>query len=189
MMGVIFNVIEEAVTREHGATTWDALLDAAGLDGSYSALGNYPDADLAGLVAAAASALGTDEPSVMRWAGRAAIPLLAERFPHFFSAHSGTLEMVRALNTMIHPEVRKLYPGAVCPHFGFSMGEDGRLRMLYRSPRRLCPLVEGFLAGVAAYFQEALEVQEESCMHRGDACCTFRLAATRPALTCQPVAA
>jgi predicted hydrocarbon binding protein len=189
MMGVIFNVIEEAVTREHGAATWDALLDAAGLDGSYSALGNYPDADLIGLVGAAATALGTDEPAVLRWAGRAAIPVLAERFPHFFSAHSSTLEMVRALNTMIHPEVRKLYPGAVCPHFGFSVGEDGRLRMLYRSPRRLCPLAEGFLAGVAAHFQEELAVEEESCMHRADACCTFRLATARRALSCEAAAA
>jgi hypothetical protein len=189
MMGVIFNVIEDAVTRAHGADTWDALLDMAGLDGSYSALGNYKDAELGAIVTAAAEKLGTDERSVLRWAGQAAMPILAERFPQMFDAHSGSVEMVRALNTLIHPEVRKLYPGAVCPHFGFAAAEGGRLRMLYNSPRRLCALVEGFLAGVAEHFGEHLTVEKETCMHDGAASCTFRLAAAPKVLRCEAMTA
>ena len=53
MKGVVFNLLEAVVEEEHGEAAWDGLLDATGLDGSYTSLGNYPDADLVGLVGAA----------------------------------------------------------------------------------------------------------------------------------------
>ena len=42
MKGVIFNVAEFTVTDEFGAETWDDLLEAADVDGAYTALGDYP---------------------------------------------------------------------------------------------------------------------------------------------------
>jgi glycine cleavage system aminomethyltransferase T len=41
--GIVFNLLEEVVTRTHGEHIWDALLDAAELSGSYTSLGSYPD--------------------------------------------------------------------------------------------------------------------------------------------------
>src|SRR5438874_2247890 len=43
MKGVVFNLLEEIVVREHGEETWDLLLERAGLGGVYTSLGNYPD--------------------------------------------------------------------------------------------------------------------------------------------------
>ena len=42
MKGIIFNLVEEAVTAGHGEQTWDAILEAADLGGEYTSLGNYP---------------------------------------------------------------------------------------------------------------------------------------------------
>src|SRR4029450_10824779 len=53
MKGVVFNLLEEVVRRRHGEDTWDALLDQAGLAGSYTSLGSYPDEDMSKLVLAA----------------------------------------------------------------------------------------------------------------------------------------
>ena len=58
MKGIIFNLVEEVVTAAYGEDTWDSLLDEAGLDGSYTSLGSYPDEDLFQLVGAASKALG-----------------------------------------------------------------------------------------------------------------------------------
>jgi hypothetical protein len=52
MQGVIFNLAEEVIVASYGEDTWDTLLDKAGLDGSYTSLGNYPNGDLFRLVSA-----------------------------------------------------------------------------------------------------------------------------------------
>lgn len=180
MKGVIFNVLEEVVTRHHGAGTWEDLLDAAGVDGAYTSLGNYPDAEMEALVGAAAQALDLEADAVLRWFGTAAMPVLAARYPGFFTAHRSTDGFLQSLNTIIHPEVRKLYPGAACPHFGFGVEPDGRLRMVYRSPRRMCALAEGFIAGAAAHYGEQVEVVQDGCMHDGAEACTFHVRAAPP---------
>ena len=119
MKGIYFNLLEAVVTRDHGEVTWDALLEAAGLDGAYTSLGSYSDDDLMKLVAAASSVLGITPEAVLRWVGREALPLEAERFPSFFSGHVSAQSFILTLNDMIHPEVRKLYPGADVPDFEF----------------------------------------------------------------------
>lgn len=55
MKGIIFNLAEEVVSDAYGPDTWDDLLDAWGVDGAYTSLGNYPDDDLHRLVAAGCS--------------------------------------------------------------------------------------------------------------------------------------
>ena len=60
MKGIIFNVTEKAVTELLGEDAWDDLLDDAGLDGDYTALGTYADEDLLALVSAAATKTGHD---------------------------------------------------------------------------------------------------------------------------------
>ncbi len=54
------------------------------MDGAYTSLGNYADADLSKLVAAAAAALHLSEYDVIRWFGREALPLLARKYPALF---------------------------------------------------------------------------------------------------------
>lgn len=55
MKGVVFNIVEEFVTEGWSVDDWDDLLDEAGLDGAYTTLGTYPDAQLGALVEAAAA--------------------------------------------------------------------------------------------------------------------------------------
>jgi predicted hydrocarbon binding protein len=47
----------------------------------------------------------------------------------------------------------------------------------YASPRRLCALAKGIMAGVARHYKENLTIAETTCMHAGAAACT--LVATR----------
>lgn len=84
MKGIVFNLLEEVVRHEHGEAAWDDLLDAAGLTGAYTSLGNYDDADLSRLVSAAARWLNVSEYDVIRWFGRRALPLLARKYPALF---------------------------------------------------------------------------------------------------------
>lgn len=171
MKGVVFNLLEEAVTHEHGALVWDRLVHDAGASGTYSSLGSYPDAELGGLVVAAAHALGADTGDVLRWFGQRAIPLLAERYGHFFAAHANAHTFVTSLNEIIHPEVHKLYAGAACPQFHFHDLPDGRLGVGYRSKRQLCRLAQGFIEGSAVHYGQTAHVEHLGCMASGDPVC------------------
>jgi hypothetical protein len=178
MKGIIFNLLEEVVTRNHGEATWDALLDAAGVDGAYTSLGNYPDEQLFQLVGAASAALNLPPDAIVRWFGVEALPLLAEKYPHFFNRHTSTREFLLTLNGIIHPEVRKLYPGAEPPNFDFETSSPDLLVMNYHSKRKLCALVEGFAQAAATHYREKLTIAHPLCMHRGDESCRIELTFT-----------
>src|SRR5215204_2899039 len=95
--GIVYNLLEELIVAEHGEDVWDELLDAAGLDGAYTSLGNYPDAQLMALVGAASQELDVPPDEVVRWFGRSALPLLAQRYPALFAPHDCVRSFVLTL--------------------------------------------------------------------------------------------
>ena len=180
MKGIIFNLLEEVVRNEYGDDTWDAWLEAAQLDGVYTSVGSYPEQDLIKLVTAAAATLEMPADAVVRWFGHAAVPVLAEKYPQFFDGHQSTRSFLLTLNDIIHPEVRKIYPGADVPEFDYdTTSSDQALIMGYKSTRRLCALAEGFIAGTTAYYGETLTFDQPQCMKRGDSRCEFRITFNR----------
>jgi Haem-NO-binding len=175
MKGVVFNLLEQLVARDYGEETWDRLLDASELDGVYTSLGSYTDEDLIKLVGAAAEEFDMSSDEVVRWFGRNALPLFAESYPQLFDPHDSTRSFVLTLNEIIHPEVRKLYPGADVPVFDFA-SRDGLIVMGYRSPRKMCAFAEGLLHGAADHFEERLTIEQPQCMYRGDDRCVLEIA-------------
>lgn len=173
MKGVIFNIVEQAIVAEHGDDVWDALLEDAGVDGSYTALGDYPDDELLRLVAAGSTALGVPERELIRRLGRTSLHALSERYPHFLTPHTDALSFVLTLNDVIHPEVRKLHRTATPPWFDFELTAQGGLRVGYHSTRRLCDLAEGMLVGAADHYGETVTIRHESCLRDGDDTCVL----------------
>ncbi len=101
---------------------------------------------------------------------------MAARFPHFFTPHTDTRSFVLTLNEIIHPEVRKLYPGADVPEFGFDNSQEHALFMRYNSARKMCAFAQGLIEGAAAYYGEEVDFRQAECMHRGDPECVFEIA-------------
>jgi len=175
MKGVVFNLLAETVSNAHGEEAWDGLLAAAGLDGAYTSLGSYPDEEMSNLVTVAAEVLGISPNDVLRWFGRSAMPLLATRYGVFFEGHQSARSFLFSVNDIIHPEVRKLYAGAGCPHFQFKDDAAGRLLIGYQSPRQLCHLAHGFIEGAADHYHETIDVEHLACMQKGSPTCRLAL--------------
>lgn len=175
MKGIVFNLLEDVVSEHHGPETWEALVDAAGVSGAYTSLGAYPDSDMEALVAAACAALSLNRNAVLRWFGVNAMPLLAERYPTLFEGHTSARTFVDGVNDVIHAEVRKLYPDALCPHFKLSDAGANELVMAYHSARRMCALAEGFVEGAAIYFNDTVQFTHEACVDHDDRGCVFRI--------------
>lgn len=175
MKGIVFNLLERSVEEQFGSEVWDQLLDRAGLDGAYTSLGSYPDEQLYQLVGAASEILGLSQSAVVQWFGRSAVPLMVERFPGFFAPHKSTRDFLLTLNSVIHPEVRKLFPGADAPDFLYDTSSPDTLIMNYRSKRRLCDFALGLIEGTAAHYGEVANHVHSVCMKNGAPMCRFEL--------------
>lgn len=180
MRGVVFNVLEDVVSAERGEDGWDDLLEQAGVDGGYTAIGSYPDNEFLHLLQCLSGSQSLPSSITLRAFGRSGMARLATLYPAFFAPHRTTASFLLTLNDIIHPAVRCLYPGADVPVFDVTVinrarGDD--LVIGYRSRRRLCHLAEGFLEGAAAHYGEQAALHQVACMHDGaDECviaCTF----------------
>lgn len=175
MKGIVFQLLHQVVAKKYGEPVWDTLLTDAGVEGSYTSLGSYDDSELGKIVGAASRRLGLPADDIVRWFGREAMPLLAGHYPKVFEPYSDTRTFVLTLNSIIHPEVRKMYPGAEVPDFDFDTSSPEELVMNYRSKRRMCSFAEGLLQGAAAHYRQAAIIAQPKCMHRGDECCELRI--------------
>ncbi|MGH2711707.1 MAG: heme NO-binding domain-containing protein [Actinomycetota bacterium] len=173
MKGIVFNLLEQVVTDQHGEDAWDQILEAAGQEGAYTAVGSYPDEQFMALVGAAVELLRVEPDDLVRWFGKRSIPLLASRYPAFFEGHTSTRSFVLTLNDVIHPEVRKLFPGADVPTFDFRTPDENTVELAYVSSRKLCSFAEGLVEGAAGSFGETVEINQTECMKRGDARCVL----------------
>jgi hypothetical protein len=172
--GIVFTFLQDVVTDEYGEQTWDDLLDAAGVDGAYTAVATYPDEQMSALVGAASAALGLPGDDILVWFGRKCIAKFAADYPELFEGHSSARSLALALNDIIHPQVRKLMPGAYIPQFGYNE-ENGPLEISYTSKRRLCSFAEGLLLGTCDHFGEQGSVAHVRCMKHGDSDCVLQL--------------
>jgi len=158
MKGVIFNAVEEAVNTLYSEDVWDDLIDAAGVSGEYTSLGNYDDEDLLRLIRAAVEMTGVDATELIKVLGRHSFPHLAGRYVDLVDSADGTFDFLRKVNDIIHPEVLKLHPDATPPEFEFEEVEADLLRMTYRSERALGVLAQGLIYGAADRFGESVEI-------------------------------
>lgn len=167
MKGVVFNILEDCVTKAHGERTWDALLDRSGASGAYTSLATYPDEELFAIVGAASAMLGVSADEVVDWFAVSAAPEFRSRFPRFYEGHTGLRSFVASLDDIIHPEVKKLYPNAETPSFAMEPQPDGRFALHYRSRRQMCRFAAGLLKGTAPLFGETVLVEHAACTRDG----------------------
>ncbi|MBI3203534.1 MAG: heme NO-binding domain-containing protein [Myxococcales bacterium] len=173
MKGIVFHLFQASISKHHGEDAWDDILEEAGVEGAYTSLGTYPDDELYALVNAASRRVDRPPAEVVRWFAMEAADVFAERFPAFFAPHTTVRTFLLALNDIIHPEVKKLYPEAETPSFTFETAPDGRLVMHYHSHRQLCAFGEGLILGSAKHFGERATVEQPTCVHRGDDHCVL----------------
>jgi len=60
------------------------------------------------------------------------------------------------------------------------LGSDG-VTIDYSSPRQLCVLLRGLAEGTARHYGEHSQIEEVTCMRRGDATCRFEVRLSRAA--------
>ncbi len=177
MKGIVFNLLEEYITDVLGEDAYDEVVSECAMitQEPFIGPGTYPDADLAAIITRASDRTRQPVAELLKAFGRYAFPKLASKFPGFVLPYSHPKDFLKTVDQLHFAEVKKLYEDATPPHFLYSEPSQDSLVMVYMSARRLCPLMEGLIDGVADYFKTPVKFSQARCMHRGDTECEFQL--------------
>jgi hypothetical protein len=159
MKGMVFTEFLEMVEAKFSADMVDDIIDDANLPsgGAYTAVGTYDHGELVQMVVALSQRTDIAVPALVHTFGEHLFGRFYALFPAFFQGITSALDFLEGIETVIHTEVRKLYPDAQLPQFDCTRSADG-LQMLYSSPRHFGDLAEGLIHGAVAHFGDQLQI-------------------------------
>ncbi|MFN8020186.1 MAG: heme NO-binding domain-containing protein [Acidimicrobiales bacterium] len=175
MKGVVFTEFFGMVAGLLGDDMVDDLVDATApaSGGAYTAVGTYDHREIVAMVAELSARTGTPVPDLLQAFGRHLFGRFADLYPVFFAGVTDCFEFLDSIETVIHVEVRKLYPDAELPRFESHRPDPGTMVLVYRSPRHLHDLAAGLIAACAEHFGQTITVDTEVA---DDGAIEFRMA-------------
>lgn len=175
MKGVVFNIFNDMINDQFGMGTWQTLIDRTKPDSDavYTSGDVYPDEELVAYVTELSAITNVAVPELIRAFGRYMMKVFARIHPEYLT--SDPKAFLRSVHDVIHVEVKKLHPDAVLPEFTYEDPDDNHLTMIYKSPRKLCYLAEGLIAGVAEQYETPIDINHSQCMHDGAETCRLEL--------------
>lgn len=155
MKGMIFTEFLELVERTYSPEMADALIDSSHLPsgGAYTSVGNYDHREMVSLVMALHRRTDRPVSELLHWFGLNLFDTLATGFPVFFEGKTHPFDVLSGIESVIHTEVRKLYPDAELPAFAVSRLATHTLQLDYHSPRCMDDVAHGLIDGCLAHFQ------------------------------------
>lgn len=178
MKGAVFIAFNQMIESQAGIDVWERLLDEVDPDsgGIYTSVEDFPDEELFALVTKLSEISGKPVPDLVESFGCYLFSFLNEKYPVFTESEPNFIGFLKSIDGVIHKEVRKLYENANLPTLDYKEETESSIVMRYRSPRKLCVLAEGLIRGAAVYYDVKYSLDHETCLHKGDDCCTFRIA-------------
>ncbi|MBY6162820.1 heme NO-binding domain-containing protein [Mameliella alba] len=176
MKGIVFTELLEMAEQAIGEEAVDDILDQLELESgaAYTAVGNYPCSELMRIVGAVSDLTGIPGDELQRKFGGWMHARFVQSYPQFFEDKSTVLDMLAAIESEVHVEVRKLYPDAELPRFETEwLGED-HLRMTYHSERPLVAFCHGLVEACVAHFGQPAEIGLDR-LSKGEAVFDVRL--------------
>ncbi len=172
MVGVIVSAFGDFVGLKCSAAAQEALADKLGGQ-RVIATQNYPDEMVLAIIAEVASADGKGLEQILEEFGYDFVRWAQPRYKVFFASPSARDFLLGM--TVAHQSVRSFNLEAAPPAFRYEQPSSDELVMIYDSPRKLCSLMRGLIAGVADHYGERVAIREPSCQKRGGKECRFEL--------------
>jgi predicted hydrocarbon binding protein len=176
MQGVVFTSLTEMLEEVAGIEKLQLILDTAALkDDAFVSTDVYEDSDLFQVVGAASETLDIPVRTLVTDFGKYLFVTLSAKHPRLSADFPDFKSFLLGIESVIHVEVSKLYPSSSLPIFDYENPGENELVMLYRSPRKLCHLAEGLIAGAAEAFKASYTLEHPLCMHNGETHCRLEI--------------
>lgn len=173
MHGLIFVSFRDYLAAVHGSAIEEEVLAGEPL---YLVSEGYPDESFITLIGRACQATGLEPDTLLHAFGVFTTEkTFARLYPALFDLSPSARAFLLTVERPIHELVRVAMPSALPPELAVSeLGESG-VAIVYKSPRRMCVLLRGLVEGTAQHYGESVHIEERTCMHQGDAACTFEV--------------
>jgi hypothetical protein len=158
--GVVFTEFVEMVEDLYSPELADKVITKVDppSGGAYTSVGTYEFEEMVGLLSALSEEIGKTIPEILQMFGKRLFKQFELKFPEIFVEAPDSFSFLEKVESIIHVEVRKLYPDAELPAFEINREAPERLVMVYDSPRALSDFGAGLMSGCFAHFGENVEV-------------------------------
>jgi len=161
MYGLVNRAIEGLIVDRHGEEVWERILERAGVDEpTFIGLDPYPDELTYSIVAAASEELSVPAESLLEAFGEYWMTYTAkEGYGELLELSGRTFEEFLGNLDPMHARIALMFPDLEPPSFRCSKDSEGVLELHYMSDRPgLAPMVIGLVRGVAARFDERVDI-------------------------------
>ena len=138
-------------------TSLPCLADAA----SYTSVGNYPHGDMLLMLDELHDAVGLPHKALILAFSGWLFDTFLRLHPEFFDHIKDSFDFLGGIDSVIHTEVRRLYPDARTPTFKAQRISPEQLVLEYSSWRPFADLAEGLIQASSAHFNETIQVERE----------------------------
>ncbi|MBF0285345.1 MAG: heme NO-binding domain-containing protein [Magnetococcales bacterium] len=179
MLGFFIHRFRAFVVAHGGEAAWNqTLADAKSVRDAIPPDQYLPEGESLAILAAGLRACGAPEEDAAPWLesfGRSLAPELVDLGMTWGLCNPrwGAMDYVDHVQHVIHSGFVKLCPSARPPTILSLRYTPAKALVIYRSSRKLCPLVPGIIHGIADGLQERLLIEERRCMLQGDPECWF----------------
>jgi len=176
MYGLAFVLLQNFMETKFDNKAWKEILAGVNLPVSriYFSYDNYSDGDFFRLVDEAAKKLVVSREIFLDEYGYFAGNFVMQNYSKAINSNWKTSELLENFkfyyDRILGARSSDSEPGILLES---RKNKEGEIVILYRSPRKLCPLIIGIFKSVAHYYKEEILIAEPQCMLKGAAMCEF----------------
>lgn len=178
MKGIVFTKFIEMMESTWSVDFAEQIIEECNLPsgGVYTAVGTYPHEEIVAMVVKLSERTGMAVPDLLQAFGKFLFGQFTKLYPAFLAGQSSAIDFVASIESVIHVEVRKLYPDAELPRFEVREHRPDYLEIVYTSDRHLGDLALGLMEASVSYFGEEgkIRVEKEDLAAPGSPVC-FRM--------------
>lgn len=163
MKGIVFTVFLEMVEEKFSANMVDDIIDDANPSsgGAYTSVGTYPHSEIVALVQALSQRSKLAIADLLPAFGEYLFGKFVIGYPRYFEDVDNAFDFLSSIETVIHTEVKKLYPDAELPRFDTEEYSADKLVLVYHSPRHFEDIAHGLIQGCIKHFAEQINIERE----------------------------
>lgn len=178
MKGIVFTKFIEMMETTWSEDFADQIIEASDLPGggAYTAVGTYPHEEMVAMVLNLSDRTGMQVPELLHAFGIFLFGQFTKLYPAFFAGQRSSIDFVASIESVIHVEVRKLYPDAELPRFTVREHRPDYLDIVYSSDRHLGDLAFGLMEACVSHFgeEDKIRIEKEDLPEPGEPVC-FRM--------------
>ena len=163
MKGIVFTEFLDMVESRFGYETVDNIIENSELEskGVYTSVGTYHHSEIVQLLMNLSDSTKTDPMVLLKAFGEYLFDTFLKVYPQFFTEHDNAFDFLESIDSHIHVEVLKLYPDATLPKFITEKTENGKMKMLYKSERKMSALAEGLIEKSITHYKHPHSITKE----------------------------